>query len=102
LTAATIGVKPELIVLAHPEHFLIRTGGCMEPEYDIFEIRTESGLFWRKSIRGTQNAIDALAEIGQTTDNECFATDLETQQVLAYINIGRARAQILEDDRNVN
>jgi hypothetical protein len=75
----------------------------MEPEYDIFEIKPESGLYWCKSIRGTQNAIDALAEIGHSTDNECFATNLQTQQVVGHINVGRARALILEDDdRNAN
>jgi len=39
--------------------------------------------------------LEALAE---QTVNECFATDITTQEIIGRVNEGRATARILDDD----
>ena len=39
-----------------------------------------------------------LEALAKQTVNECFATDITTQEIIARVNEGRAMARILDDD----
>ena len=69
----------------------------MNGEYDLYEIFSDHSIQWRSCVRGTQCALEALQEMAQQTDNECFATDLGTDEVIARVNEG---PHILDDDRS--
>jgi hypothetical protein len=71
----------------------------MDSQYDLFERFPDHTLRWRSCVRGTERALEALLEMGQQTVNECFASDLDTNEILARVNEG---PQILDDDSTAN
>jgi len=54
--------------------------------YDLFEIFPDGSVMWRVSIHGTELALATLAAIGKQTINECFAKNLNTQQIIGQVN----------------
>ena len=70
----------------------------MEQEYDVFELFPDHTIRWRVCVRGTQTALAKLEALASLTDNECFATDISTQEIIGRVNEGRATARILDDD----
>jgi hypothetical protein len=66
----------------------------MDCEFDLYEMFPDHSIQWRSCVRGTQHALEALQEIAQQTDNECFATDLGTDEIIARVNEG---PHILDD-----
>ena len=67
----------------------------MDCEYDLYELFPDRSIKWRSCVRGTQRAVEALQEMAEQTDNECFATELGTDEIIARVNEG---PQILDDD----
>jgi hypothetical protein len=67
----------------------------MDCEYDLYELLPDRSLKWRSCVRGTRRAVEALQEMAEQTDNECFATELGTDEIIARVNEG---PQILDDD----
>lgn len=67
-------------------------------EYDLFEVFPDHTIRWRVCVHGTQTALAKLDALAQLTDNECFATDISTQEIIGRVNEGRAIARILYDD----
>jgi hypothetical protein len=67
----------------------------MERGYDLFEIFADHSVHWRSCVRGTNRALEALQEMGQQTINECLATELGSNEVVARVNDG---PRILDDD----
>jgi len=58
-------------------------------------------LKWHLCVREKQRALDMLKALGSQTFNECFATDLETHEIIARVNSGSIAAQsIIEDYRS--
>ena len=70
----------------------------MEHEYDVFELFPDHTIRWRVCVHGTQTALAKLEALAKLTDNECFATDVSTQEIIGRVNEGRATVRILEDD----
>lgn len=66
----------------------------MNIEYDVFEVLPNRSLTLRASVRGAHSALEALKAVGSRTLNECFAADLETQEVIGRVNDGRGAARI--------
>jgi hypothetical protein len=70
----------------------------METEYDVFEIRLNRSVRWHLCIREKQCALDMLKALGSRTFNECFATDLETHEIIGRVNSeGIDSESVLED-----
>ena len=67
----------------------------MDCGYDLFEMFPNHTIQWRSCVRGSERAIAVLQEMSQQTDNECFATELGTNKIIARVNEG---PRILEDD----
>jgi hypothetical protein len=65
----------------------------MNIDYDVFEVLPNRSLMLRVSIRGTQRALAVLKAVGSRTSNECFATEIETQEVIGRVNNGRGAAR---------
>jgi hypothetical protein len=59
----------------------------MTRDYDIFE-QKPAGAVWRASVSSLYNVHPKLAELAESTNNECFALDLVTRQVIARVNAG--------------
>jgi hypothetical protein len=53
---------------------------------------------WHASVIGLARAVAKLEALGRETLNECFATDLATQEIIGRVNEGRAAATIFDDD----
>lgn len=70
----------------------------METEYDIFEVLLNRTVKWHLCARGKQSALDVLKALGSRTFNECFATDLGTQEIIARVNCGNFAAQSIVED----
>ena len=70
----------------------------MERDYDVFEVFPDRTIRWRVCVRGTRTALAKLQALARLTDNECFATDARTQEIIGRVNEGRATARILDDD----
>ena len=65
----------------------------MDTEYDVFEILLNGSVKWHLCVREKQRALDTLKALGSRTFNECFATDLETREIIGRINNGSIAAQ---------
>ena len=65
----------------------------MEPEYDVFEVLLDRTVKWHFCVREKQRALDMLKALGSRTFNECFATNLQTQQIISRVNLGGFAAQ---------
>jgi len=73
----------------------------VKTEYDVFEILLNHSVKWHLCVREKQRALDMLKALGRRTFNECFATDLETHEIIARVNSGSIAAQsIIEDYRS--
>ena len=70
----------------------------MEHDYDVFEVFPDRTIRWRVCVNGTRPALAKLEALARQTDNECFATDISTQEIIGRVNEGRAVARILDDD----
>jgi hypothetical protein len=57
----------------------------MDKDYDIFE-QKPAGAVWRASVPSLDNVHRKLAELAESTNNECFAIDLTTRQIVARVN----------------
>ena len=57
----------------------------MTRDYDIFEQRPV-GAVWRASATSLYNVHRKLSELAESTNNECFAIDIATSQIVARIN----------------
>jgi hypothetical protein len=42
---------------------------------------------WRGCVEGTQPALATLEAMGHHTNNECFATNLRTKEVIGRVNV---------------
>ena len=69
----------------------------MEHDYDLFEVFPDHTVRWRVCIHGARRALAKLQALAQQTDNECFATDISTQEIIGRVNQGRATVGILDD-----
>jgi hypothetical protein len=58
----------------------------VEREYDIFEQLPNGTPLWRAHTSGLQSVRVKLLEIASTTNNQCFAMHLATQEVVARLN----------------
>ena len=70
----------------------------MDHDYDVFEVFPDRSLKWRVCVHGTQLALATLEEIAKKTVNECFASNVSTQEIIGRVNEGRSTARILEDE----
>jgi hypothetical protein len=70
----------------------------MDRQYDVFEIYPDHSVKWHACVAGLALAVAKLEALGRETLNECFATDLDTQQIIARVNAGPSVAKILDDD----
>jgi hypothetical protein len=64
----------------------------MDRYYDIFEILPDDSLRWRMCIAGAANVASALKGLGGLTQNECFAVNINTNEVLARVNEKKAKS----------
>jgi hypothetical protein len=71
----------------------------MDTEYDVFEILSNRSVKWHMCVREKQRALDMLKAVGSLTFNECFATDLGTQEIIGRVNKGSIVAQTIVEDR---
>jgi hypothetical protein len=70
----------------------------VEHDYDVFEVFPDHTIRWRVCAHGTRSALAQLEALARLTVNECFATDISTQEIIGRVNEGRAAARILDDD----
>jgi len=64
-------------------------GGGVETEYDVFEVLSNRSVKWRLCVREKQRALDMLKALGSRTFNECFATNIDTQEIIGRVNAAR-------------
>jgi hypothetical protein len=57
----------------------------MTRDYHIFE-QKPAGAVWRASAASLYNVHRKLAELAESTNNECFAIDSATKQIVARVN----------------
>jgi hypothetical protein len=77
-----------------------QSGGTLESEYDVFEVLLNRSVKWHLCVREKQRALDMLKALGSRTFNECFATDLGTQEIIGRVNSRSIGAQsVIEDYR---
>jgi hypothetical protein len=89
-----------LVYFARASSWLKRS--TVETEYDVFEILLNRSVKWHLCVREKQRALNMLKALGSRTFNECFATDLETHEIIARVNNGNIASQaILEDYTSV-
>lgn len=74
----------------------------MEHDYDLFEVFPDHTVRWRICVHGTRLALAKLQELAKQTDNECFATDISTQEIIGRVNQDRATVGILDDWSGAN
>jgi len=72
--------------------------GAVERDYDVSEVFPDHTIRWRVCVHGTRPALAKLEALAEQTVNECFATDITTQEIIGRVNEGRAMARILDDD----
>jgi hypothetical protein len=58
----------------------------VETEYDVFEVLLNRSVKWHLCVREKRCALDMLKALGSRTFNECFATDLETNEIIGRVN----------------
>jgi hypothetical protein len=58
----------------------------VEREYDIFEQLPDGAPLWRGHASGLLNLRVKLIEVATTTNNQCFAMHIGTQEVVARLN----------------
>jgi hypothetical protein len=72
----------------------------VESEYYVFEALLNGTVKWHLRVRTKQLALDMLKALGSRTFNECFATDLETQEIIGRLNCGSVATQSIIEDYN--
>jgi hypothetical protein len=70
----------------------------MSTEYDVFEILLDGSVKWHLCIPEKQRALAVLKAVGSRTFNECFATNLETQEIIGRVNERRLAPQSVSRD----
>lgn len=65
----------------------------MRRVYEIFEVLPNGSRQRVAVIAGLHSAKARLSELGNTTLNECLAADARTHQVVAFVNVPRAKWQ---------
>ena len=74
----------------------------MDTEYDVLEILLNRSVKWHLAVREKQRALDMLRALGSRTFNECFATNLETREVIGRVNCrSLARTSVVEDYKTI-
>jgi hypothetical protein len=58
----------------------------LDSEYDVYEALLNRSVKWHLCVREKQRALDMLKSLGSRTFNECFATDLVTQEIIGRVN----------------
>jgi len=58
----------------------------MNTEFDVFEILQNGSVRWHLCVQEKQRALNMLRAVGSRTFNECFATNLETQEIIGRVN----------------
>jgi hypothetical protein len=58
----------------------------MDREYDLFEKLADGSVIWRVCVRGIENAVAKLKELGSDSPNEHFAIHTPTKTVVARVN----------------
>jgi hypothetical protein len=61
-----------------------------KPHYEIFE-RLPNGTVLRAVVPGLFETQRTLFELGERTDNECYAISPQTQEIIARVNSSDAR-----------
>jgi hypothetical protein len=56
----------------------------MKHEYDLFEKFPDGSTLWRDSVPGFETTRLRLQELAQRSENEFYALNLTTREVLAY------------------
>jgi hypothetical protein len=64
----------------------------MKNEYDLFEKFPDGSSLWRDSIVGFQTTCLRLQELAQRSENQFYAINLTTREVLAFDSGCNARA----------
>jgi hypothetical protein len=72
----------------------------MNTEFDVFEILENGSVKWHLCVQEKQRALSMLRAVGSRTFNECFATDLETQEIIGRVNQRHvAASSVINDTR---
>jgi hypothetical protein len=58
----------------------------MDRQYDVFEIYSDRSMKWLACVAGAVRALGMLQALSRETHNECFATDLSTQEIIGRVN----------------
>lgn len=58
----------------------------MERTYEVFEMLADGTVLWRDLVRGLGRARDRLDQLANHSDNEFFAVDLTTRQLVKRVN----------------
>jgi hypothetical protein len=58
----------------------------MERQYDVFECMPDVSLMWRGFVHGLEKTHPRLQVLGTETENECFARDTPTHDIVARVN----------------
>lgn len=66
-------------------------GTVVYRSYEILEVMPDGSTIRRSMVSGLEFAKMALGELSKRTNNECFATDERTHQVIAQMNIPPAK-----------
>ena len=77
---------------------VVQLGGTVETEYDVFEVLVNRSVKWQFCVREKQLALDMMKALGTRTFNECFATNLGTQEIIGRVNCGDNAAQAVIED----
>jgi hypothetical protein len=64
----------------------------MDREYDIFEKLPDGSILWRTVIKGLENALARLKELGAVSPNEHFAIHTPSNVIIARVNEPEADA----------
>jgi hypothetical protein len=60
----------------------------LEIEYDVFEALINRSVKWHWCVREKQLALAMLKALGTRTFNECFPTNLGTEEIIGRVNCG--------------
>jgi hypothetical protein len=66
------------------EELVYRTESSMKSEYDLFERFPDGSSLWRDSASGLEKTRILLQELAQRSENQFYAIDLTTGEVLAF------------------
>ena len=63
----------------------------MERRYEIFEVLPNGSAHKISVVSGLEYARSSVRKLASHTSNECYAEDTETRQVVAQMNVPRAK-----------